>query len=121
VKKGANALTARQALGIATWGGAQILGYSELGWLAPGNPADIAIFRIDSLPYAGIHDPIAGLIFAGNCHKADTVIVNGKLAVAGGKLVNIPEAMIMEHLERISRNLIAKAARKTGVDYMTAD
>src|SRR4051794_5103671 len=61
---GPDAMTARQALEMATLGGAKVLGRDDIGALAPGMSADLAMFRLDQLGYAGaLHDPVAALVF----------------------------------------------------------
>ena len=64
VVRGPGALTARQTLGLATRGGARVLGRDDIGSLAPGKAADLAMFDLNRLAYAGAwHDPLAALVF----------------------------------------------------------
>lgn len=83
------ALTAREALELATRGGAQVLGRDDIGSLEPGMAADIAGWSIDSLELAGgaVHDPVASLVF---CHpqRADLVIIDGKVRVRNGQIAD---------------------------------
>ncbi|MDQ4077584.1 MAG: 8-oxoguanine deaminase [Chloroflexota bacterium] len=83
-----DAMTAREALEIATLGGAAVLGRDDIGALALGMAADIIGFRLDRLDYAGAapHDPLAALLF---CYprKADLVMVNGRILVDHGELL----------------------------------
>jgi len=60
-----HAMTAREALEIATLGGAAVLGRDDIGALAPGMAADIVAFDLSALAYAGaaLHDPVAALVF----------------------------------------------------------
>jgi len=117
VTKGAKAMKATTALSLATQGGAKLLGFENSGILAPGHTADIALFRTDSLDYAGVHDPVAGLIFAGHSHRADTVIVQGRVVVRNGRLVPDREDEIKEKTDKLAQLLLKKAEVRTGLDY----
>jgi len=105
VDQGAAAMTAEQALSMATRGGASILGRDDIGTLAPGLCADIAGFRLDALEMAGgaVHDPLAALVFCPP-PRADLVIIGGEMRVQKGELIghDIP-AMVARH------NTLAKA------------
>lgn len=92
----AEAMTARQALRLATWGGARILGRTDqLGSIEVGKAADLAVFRVDGLGMVGTdRDPIAGVVFAGFDHRAEYTIVQGRVVVDKGQLVTADEAAI---------------------------
>src|ERR1700710_544743 len=78
---GPDAMTARQALEIATLGGAKVLNRDDIGALKPGMAADIVTFKMDQVGHAGaLHDPVAALVF---CTPAnvDCSIVNGRVVV----------------------------------------
>lgn len=95
IKYGASGLSAAEAMDIATRGGAQILGFHEAGEIAEGRLADLALFDIMKLEYAGaLSDPLAALIFSGYDHGVDYLIVNGKQVVRHGLLVGADEEMI---------------------------
>ena len=97
------ALDARTAWRLATSGGAACLGRDDCGTLEPGMCADVACFRIDDLAHAGIADPLAGLALAPPA-RADTVIVDGRVVVRGGRLLTA-------HEDAIARDVGAAAAR----------
>jgi cytosine/adenosine deaminase-related metal-dependent hydrolase len=79
------ALTARDCLRMATMGGAQCLGRDrELGSIEPGKLADLAAWRVDSLPGAGIEDPVCTLVFG--APALEHLLVGGRQVVAGGEL-----------------------------------
>jgi cytosine/adenosine deaminase-related metal-dependent hydrolase len=79
------ALSARDCLRMATMGGARCLGRdTELGSLEPGKLADLALWRVDGLPGAGIQDPIATLVFGATA--LEHLLVGGHQIVAGGGL-----------------------------------
>jgi 8-oxoguanine deaminase len=82
---GARALTARDCLRMATMGGARCLGRAdELGSLEPGKVADLAVWRVDGLPGAGIEDPVCTLVFG--APALEHLFVGGRQVVAGGEL-----------------------------------
>ncbi len=107
VKYGSGALTAREALALAVKGGADLLGFPRLGKLMPGYGADIAVFDVSTLGYAGSQsDPLASLLFTGFCHSASYTIVNGRIAVDDGKLTGIDEQEIAVNANAASKALM---------------
>jgi cytosine/adenosine deaminase-related metal-dependent hydrolase len=90
---GPGAMSARQALQLATRGGSRALGRDDIGSLEPGKRADLAVWRTDGLELAGAADLVAGLVFAGPQH-VDRLIVAGRDVVRSGALVNADEAEI---------------------------
>ncbi len=100
------ALTAREALEMATLGGAAVLGRDDIGALAPGMAADFVGFRLDTVGMAGAqHDPVAGLIF-GKPGYADLSVINGKVVVDEGQLMTTEVPVLVEEHNRISRKLV---------------
>jgi hypothetical protein len=89
-------LTARQALELATIGGAAVLGREDIGALAPGRCADFAAFDLRSLAYAGgWHDPVAALVFCAP-QTAQQVYVHGRPVVEQGRLVTVEVPPILK-------------------------
>jgi len=88
VNQGAAAMSAEQALTLATRGGASLLGRHDIGELAPGMAADIAGYRLDALEMAGgaVHDPLAALVFCPPA-RADLVVIGGEVRVQAGELL----------------------------------
>jgi 8-oxoguanine deaminase len=89
VKKGAEALKVKEALQIATKGGAEVLNREdELGMLEKGYAADIIAYKIEQLPYctASAYDPVGTLLL---CHplNVDFSMINGRVVVDDGKLL----------------------------------
>jgi 8-oxoguanine deaminase len=80
-------VTHHDALYWATKGSAQVLGRDDIGELAVGKQADIALFNLDEARFSGSHDPLAALILCG-AHSADYVMVAGQWKVERGKLLN---------------------------------
>src|SRR5438477_5944723 len=85
-RKGAAAMTARQALRVATRGGAACLGRDDIGSIEVGKRADIALFAIDDLAHRGAEsDPVAALVFC-NSGPVRHLFVEGKPVVRDGQL-----------------------------------
>ncbi len=101
------ALTARQALELATLGGASVLGRDDIGALAPNMAADIIAFDLSALGYAGgaVHDPVAALIF---CHpqNVDFSMVNGRLLVKDGQLLHVDLPVLIEEHNHAAIRLV---------------
>jgi 8-oxoguanine deaminase len=110
VRYGAGGLSAREALGMATEGGARMLGYSQAGKIEVGALADIALFDVMNFEYAGgMLDPVAALVFCGYDHGADHVIVNGVQVVEQGRLLFADEDTLRDEANRIADRLYRKA------------
>ncbi|MDF2750511.1 MAG: amidohydrolase [Gaiellaceae bacterium] len=103
---GPGALTAREALRLATRGGAAVLGRDDIGQLAAGTCADVAVWRTDGLELGGAEDPVAALVLSGP-HRVDRLYVGGQPVVRGGALLRADEAEIA-HAHRIqARRFVA--------------
>jgi cytosine/adenosine deaminase-related metal-dependent hydrolase len=87
---GPEAMTVRDALRLATRGGADVLRRSDIGALAPGRRADIAVWRTDGLELGGTADLVAGLILSAP-HRVDRLYVGGEEVVREGRLVRVDE------------------------------
>jgi 8-oxoguanine deaminase len=88
---GPRALSVRQALELATIGGASLLGWQDqIGSVEPGKLADVAVWRLDRLPHAGIADPVAALVL-GSRPPLDLLLVNGRPVVERDRLVTVDE------------------------------
>jgi cytosine/adenosine deaminase-related metal-dependent hydrolase len=91
---GSRAMSVRQALELATLGGARLLGrQAEIGSLEPGKLADIALWRLDTSPHAGIADPVAALVL-GSRPPLELLLVNGKPVVEHDRLVTVDESEV---------------------------
>ena len=103
---GGEAMTARDALRLGTRGGAEVLRRDDIGSLAPGKRADLAVWRTDGLEFGGAEDHVANLVLSGT-HRVDRLLVAGKDVVRGGALVNASE----EEIAREHRNQAARLWR----------
>ena len=111
VAHGPAALSAREALALATRGGAAVLGRADIGVLAPGMAADLAAFDLDRPAYAGAaeHDPLAALVFCAP-QPAALTIVGGRVVVRDGKLVTVDERAVLARHRAFARALGAPDA-----------
>jgi 8-oxoguanine deaminase len=95
-ESGPSLLTARQALEVATRGGASVLGRKDIGALEVGMCADIFAVDLNTLDLAGsLHDPLAALVFCAPV-KANYTVVGGKYVVKEGKMVNVDLPSLVE-------------------------
>ncbi|MBX9833641.1 MAG: 8-oxoguanine deaminase [Burkholderiaceae bacterium] len=103
-------MTARDALSVATRGGAQVLGRADIGHLAAGMCADLVLFDLDTLGFAGgaVHDPVGSLLLCAS-PQADYTIVNGKVVVREGHLETVDLGPLMERHNRLALQLAASA------------
>jgi 8-oxoguanine deaminase len=100
------ALSAREALEMATLGGASVLNRDDIGALAPGMAADFIAFRLDAISFAGaLHDPLAALLFCAS-PQVDMSVINGRVVVKDGVLLTVEVPILVEHHNRLSRQLI---------------
>ncbi|MDP1978500.1 8-oxoguanine deaminase [Undibacterium sp.] len=107
---GPDAMTARQALEVATLGGAKVLNRDDIGALKPGMSADIVMFSLKQIGYAGAwHDPVAALVF---CTPSDVAysIINGRVVVREGQITSIDLPRVLEKHNHLAHQL-AEAAR----------
>ena len=105
-----DALTAREALRLATRGGAACLGReAEIGSLEVGKRADVALFGVDGLAFAGSEsDPVAALLFC-RPQRVRDLIVDGRPVVRDGELVTVDEAAVAAEGHRVSRRILDRA------------
>jgi 8-oxoguanine deaminase len=105
--RGPAAMTVRGALELATRGGAQVLGRPDIGHLAPGMCADLALFDLANLPFAGgaVHDPVGALLLCASPAAAYT-IVDGRIRVARGRLTAIELEPLLERHDALARRLV---------------
>ena len=100
---GPDAMTAREALGLATRGGAEVLGRADIGSLEAGKCADFAVWRLDALEFGGADDPVAGLVLSAP-HRPDRLYVGGEPVIRDGGLVSADEHEIAaEHRRQAQR------------------
>jgi cytosine/adenosine deaminase-related metal-dependent hydrolase len=104
-----SAMSARQALEVATVGGASVLGRDDIGALAIGMSADLVAFRTDTLAMTGTStDPVGGLLL-GSPHSVDLSVINGRVVIEDGHLTSIDLPVLVERHNALSRQLVAGA------------
>ena len=121
LKSGIESMPVDDVLWMATRGGAQILGRNDIGSIEVGKVADIILIGTKKIGYAGgMHDPVAAILFSGNSHIVDTTIVNGKILVQDGKLLNLDEEKVIDRANKIASEMLKRASERTGIDYLAA-
>jgi 8-oxoguanine deaminase len=100
------AMSAREALWLATRGGAATLGRDDVGRLAPGMCADLVGYRLDQLAFAGgaVHDPLAALVFCAP-PPVDLSIVHGRVLVRDRTIQGLDLAALVARHNQIARAL----------------
>ena len=99
-------ITHLDALRWATEGSARCLGRTDIGAIAVGKQADLALYRLDELRFSGAGDPVAGLVLCG-AHRADRVMVAGRWTVADGVPVEVDVARLRHEHGVAARKLAA--------------
>jgi cytosine/adenosine deaminase-related metal-dependent hydrolase len=100
-------MTARDALRLATRGGAQVLGRLDIGQLKVGMCADLALFDLRDVGFAGgaVHDPVGALLLCAPVRAAYTV-VNGCVVVREGRLTTVELEPLIERHNQMAVHLI---------------
>jgi 8-oxoguanine deaminase len=105
----ADRMSAREALWIATRGGASMLARDDVGSLEPGKAADLVAFRIDGIEHAGAQaDPVAALLTC-TPGRAWLSIINGRIVVEDGALAGVDLGPLIERHNAISKRMLADA------------
>ena len=111
-------LTASDVLKMATRGGAAVLGRNDIGQLAVGKRADIALFSASGIEYAGSgSDPLAALVFTVRSTPVDFLIIDGKIQIRNGSSM-LDEAELLGEHNRLAAAMIRQAGRKSGIDFL---
>ena len=98
-------MTAREALYLGTRGGAAVVGRKDIGSLEAGKCADFFAINLNRIGYAGMHDPVAAVVF-GQPVNADYTVVGGKLIVKEGHLVTVDEHTLAEKHKKAAKKLL---------------
>lgn len=99
-------MTAREALHLGTRGGAAVLGRKDIGSLEAGKCADFFAVNLNRIGYAGMHDPVAAVVF-GQPANVDYTVVNGKFVVKQGQLVTVDERKLVEKHNKAAKRLLS--------------
>lgn len=106
LRYGAEQITPQRVLGWASKGSAKLLGRSDIGELAVGKQADLALFKLDELRFSGSHDPIAALLLCG-ADRADRMMIGGTWRVIDGQIEGLDVAQLIADHRQAARELIA--------------
>ncbi len=106
-------MTARQALRVATRGGARVLGRDDIGSLEAGKAADVVLYDVAEIGFAGaMHDPVAALVFCGTSGRVHTTFVNGRAVVQGGRLMGGDESELFHRARQLAAAMAGAASDK---------
>ena len=99
-------MTAREALYLGTRGGAAVLGRKDIGSLEAGKCADFFAVNLNRIGFAGMHDPVAAVVF-GQSVNVDYTVVGGKFVVKEGQLVTVDEGKLIEKHNQAAKRLLS--------------
>jgi len=106
---GISSMSAEEVLVIATNGGRDILNQPEIGSIEEGKAADMFLVNTKRLGFAGgLSDAVSALVTSGDSQIVDITIVNGKIVVRDGRLINIDEEKLIEKANKISQGMIKR-------------
>ena len=103
--RGADAMSAREVLEIATLGGARVLGRGDCGSLEPDKRADVAIWDVGGIEAAGAWDPVAALVLCGPQRVRD-LFVEGRQVVRGGQVVTLDLGRVIARQNLLAARLM---------------
>jgi 5-methylthioadenosine/S-adenosylhomocysteine deaminase len=109
----AKALGAASVLQMATRGGAQASGWSDIGRLEAGAKADLILVSQDAPRLTPLNDPAAALVYAASAAAVDGVIIDGQAIMRDGRLVSGDEASLLEECRQAARRLRARLGDHT--------
>ena len=104
---GGHAASVEDVVRWGTAGGTQVLGFEGLGELAPGRPADIAIYRLDGPRYFGLNDPAIGPVVSGGHPYLRALLVGGRMVVENNAIPNLDMAQFSAQVKEAMRELMA--------------
>jgi cytosine/adenosine deaminase-related metal-dependent hydrolase len=103
-------MSAREALELATLGGARVLGRDDVGSLEPGKCADFFTLDLGALEYAGaLHDPVAATVFCAPT-RARFTVVHGRVVVEEGRVTTVEMGPVVERQNRLAAALARDGA-----------
>jgi cytosine/adenosine deaminase-related metal-dependent hydrolase len=105
--KGADAVTAEDVVHWATAGGARVLGLPQIGTLAPGQQADIAIFNLDQPRHFGMHDPMIAPVTCAGSASLRYLLIGGRTVVENGAIPGLDIQKLKSDAARVVARLAA--------------
>ena len=103
----ASAMTARQALELATLGGARVLGRDDIGAIVPGMAADFIAVNIDRPAFAGAHHDLVAALVLCQTDTVDYSFIHGRRVVDQGRLTTVDLPRLVETTQRLAAQLVA--------------
>jgi 5-methylthioadenosine/S-adenosylhomocysteine deaminase len=98
-------LSAHEAFHLATEGSAKVLGFDNIGRLAPGYEADIVFLRLDSPHFVPLRAPLLQMVFGENGASVDTVMIGGRVVFHDGKLLTLDESALRRQAQEAANRL----------------
>ncbi len=92
---------------MATRWGAEAIGFDECGVLEPGRAADLVVVGLEGAHLAPVHNIVSHLVYAAHCGDVESVVIDGKMVLHNGSVLNADEGGILEK----SRHWGAKIAK----------
>lgn len=105
LRYGAEQITPQRVLGWASKGSAKLLGRSDIGELAVGKQADLALFKLDELRFSGSHDPLSALLLCG-ADRADRMMIGGTWRVIDGQIEGLDVAQLIADHRQAAKQLV---------------
>jgi 8-oxoguanine deaminase len=102
----ATVMNAREALELATLGGARVLGRDDIGALAPGMAADFIAFNVDRPAFAGAHHDLVAALVLCQVDSVDYSFINGKKVVDRGILTTLDLGALVEKNNRLAQQMV---------------
>jgi cytosine/adenosine deaminase-related metal-dependent hydrolase len=103
--KGASATTVEEVVRWATVNGARVLGFPDIGVLAPGKLADLAIFNLSRPRYFGLHDPLTGPVASAGAADLKILMVGGRIVVENGAIPGLDVEMLRHDAAAIMKRI----------------
>jgi 5-methylthioadenosine/S-adenosylhomocysteine deaminase len=98
-------LSVEEAMRMATTGSLSILGFTDVGRLAPGYKADIVFLDLGHITYMPLRDPLLQVVFAESGAAVDSVMIDGKFVLRAGKLLTLDEKKLRRDVEAARERL----------------
>ena len=106
LRYGAEQITPQRVLGWASKGSAKLLGRSDIGELAVGKQADLALFKLDELRFSGSHDPLSALLLCG-ADRADRMMIGGTWRVIDRQIEGLDVAQLIADHRQAAKQLVS--------------
>jgi 5-methylthioadenosine/S-adenosylhomocysteine deaminase len=117
-----NAMPAETVLEMATLHGARCaLQEADLGSLEAGKKADVVLFDATRPEWRPLHNPVANLVFAADGHSADTVLIDGRVILEGGRMTTVDVEQTFRELERTGRRVLEATGWRTPMKWPVTD